>query len=189
MAWRTSLLVVANRTLASDELHAALLERSRHGPISVTLLAPADQEGLDPHAAREATRGRLDAAVARLQVEGIPVEGVLGDRDPVVAVHETWDPRRYDEVVVSTLSADASKWLQLDLPHRIERMTGAPVRHVVAAGPPRQPGTAPPAHEKLGLVSPLSVLGWGGRQRPGSRGLRSRGEPSAKRSGSGGRPA
>ena len=43
-------LVVANRTADSDELRAALLERSERGPIEVTLLAPAAWEVADPHA-------------------------------------------------------------------------------------------------------------------------------------------
>jgi hypothetical protein len=41
----------------------------------------------------------------------------------------------YDEVIVSTLPVKVSKWLKLDLPHRVERGTGLPVTHVVAREP------------------------------------------------------
>ena len=47
-----------------------------------------------------------------------------------------WDPAKFDEIVVSTLPTGTSKWLQIDLPHRVERITGMPVEHVVAS--PRQ---------------------------------------------------
>jgi hypothetical protein len=39
---------------------------------------------------------------------------------------------QYDEVVVCTLPTGASKWLQVDLPHRVAKITDAPVMHVVA---------------------------------------------------------
>jgi hypothetical protein len=36
----------------------------------------------------------------------------------------------FDEIVVSTLPRHVSKWLKLDLPHRVGRATGKPVTHV-----------------------------------------------------------
>jgi hypothetical protein len=51
-------LVVANRTADSDELRAALLERSARGPIEVTLLAPAAWEVADPHGVASDRRPR-----------------------------------------------------------------------------------------------------------------------------------
>jgi hypothetical protein len=100
-----------------------------------------------------------------MQEAGLNVNGSVGDSDPVVAVHETWDPRRFDEIVISTLPTGASRWLQIDLPHRIERMTDAPVRHVVSqpASEPKPPTPAPPKREHMGLLTPLEVLGWGGK--------------------------
>ena len=38
--YREKLLVVANQTVDSDELHDALRERNEHGPVTVTLLVP-----------------------------------------------------------------------------------------------------------------------------------------------------
>ena len=35
--------------------------------------------------------------------------------------------------IVSTLPSHLSRWLRLDLPHRVERATGLPVTHVVAS--------------------------------------------------------
>jgi hypothetical protein len=64
---------------------------------------------------------------------GVPVQGVVGDPDPMVAVQDAWDPRRYDEVIVATLPTGVSRWMAADLPHRVERMTGARVTHIVTA--------------------------------------------------------
>ena len=129
MAYKTKLLVVANQTVDSDELFTALKERAERGPISVTLIAPQDHAGLGQ---------RLTAALERLHEAGIEAEGMLGDVDPCVAVIEAWDPRSYDEVIVSTLPTGTSRWLAIDLPRRIEKVTDAPVQHIEAtrAGQP-----------------------------------------------------
>jgi hypothetical protein len=160
MAWKTSVLVVANVTAASDELIAALRERAGKGPAEFMLLLPAT--GGDSGAA---TKG-MERALERMREEGLEVTGQVGDRDPVVAVHETWDPRRYDEVIVSTLPTGASRWLQIDLPHRLERICDVPVRHVVSkpAEEPHPTYAPPPKPEHHGMFTPLEVLGWGGKK-------------------------
>ena len=132
MSGMARLLVVANRTADSDELFVALAERQARGPISVTLLAPAAWEVTDPHGGRQSVRRRLRAAADRLDAAGISSEEVVGDADPLAAVEAIWDPDRFDEIIVSTLPDGISRWLRLDLPHRVERLTGRDVRHVIA---------------------------------------------------------
>ena len=127
MPIRTHLLVVANRTVDSAELFDALERRAAEGPVHVTLLVPV------LWSEREDARRRVDGAVARLKERGIDAESVLGDADPCVAVQEVWDPGRFDEVLVSTFSTGASRWMQVDLPHRIARFTGAKPRARAAA--------------------------------------------------------
>ena len=65
----------------------------------------------------------------------MPVEGVVGDPDPMVAVQDAWDPRRFDEVIVATLPTGVSRWMAADLRRRVERFTGARVTHIVARAP------------------------------------------------------
>jgi hypothetical protein len=127
------LLVLANRTADSPQLRDALLERRDRGPIEVTLLVPAAWEAQDPHGGVETGRRRVRAALANLRDTGLEVRCRLGDPDPVTALRETWDPERYDEVIVSTLPSRVSRWLQIDLPRRAQRITGVPVTHVEAA--------------------------------------------------------
>lgn len=118
------LLVVANRTADSDELFNDLKARAARGPIAVTLLVPQDTQGGQGR--------RLRAALDRLHEAGIEAEGMLGDTDPAFAVRDAWDPREYDEIVVATLPVGVSRWLGIDLPHRIARITDAVVHHVEA---------------------------------------------------------
>jgi hypothetical protein len=127
MAWQTRALVIANRTADSDQLLEALEGRTRTGPVAFTLLVPCGPSG------RDEARARLDSAVARMRAAGLEVDGSLArDSDPIAAAHEAWDPAAYDEVIVCTLPTGVSKWLQVDLPHRVAKLTDAPVTHVVA---------------------------------------------------------
>jgi len=89
---------------------------------------------------------------------GIECEGLLGDADPVVAVQEVWNPGRFDEIIVSTFATGASRWMQVDLPHRVAKLTDCTVRHV--ASPPDvepAPPGAPPEHRGL-VESAMGLL-------------------------------
>lgn len=99
--------------------------RAARGPAEFTLLLP----GADPDAPL-----RLLRAVELLRSSGLDVAGQLGEADPVDAVAAAWDPREYDEVVLSTLPLGRSRWLALDVPGRIERATGVAVERVVGSG-------------------------------------------------------
>ncbi len=158
MAFRTHLLVVANRTVDSPELMAALDERAGASPLHVTLLAPV------LWSERDDARDRLDAAVASLRERGLEAEGVLADADPIVAVQEVWDPGRFDEVMVSTFEGGASRWMQVDLPHRVAKLTDCTVRHVVTHPPVAPPAPPAPLPERRGLFeSALGLLRTGSR--------------------------
>lgn len=131
----TRVLVVANRTADSSELHERLVARHRESGITVTLLAPAAWEIEDPHGGRVSAMRRLRSAKKRLEASGIDVLTLLGDPDPMTAFEQEWKRGTYDEVVVSTLGGRVSKWLGIDLPRRIERTAaGVPITHVVAGG-------------------------------------------------------
>jgi GABA permease len=135
VTWQTKVLVIANQTADSEELLTAMKQRTGAGPIAFKLLLPAGPS------AREQARTRLDAALERMRAAGLEVEGELArDSDPLGAVQEAWDPRAYDEIFVSTLPTGVSRWLQFDLPHRVAKLTDAPVTHVVARQPAHAPG-------------------------------------------------
>jgi hypothetical protein len=132
-----NVLVVANRTAESPELLDALRERAAQGEATFTLLVPATPHGVawaaDMHSGGSEAEEHMLGAVERMRSAGLNVkEGKVGDPDPIAAVQDEVNFARYDEVVVSTLPGGISKWLKLDLPHRVERTTGLPTTHVLA---------------------------------------------------------
>ena len=84
---------------------------------------PEDQQ------ASEAQTVINDALPALSEAAGAPVEGIVGDADPVAAVHDAINLRGFDEVIVSTLPVRLSRWLKLDLPSKVAGM-GLPVTTV-----------------------------------------------------------
>jgi hypothetical protein len=156
MSWEFRILVVANVTADSPELIAALKERASRDRCAFTLLLPAPAGG---RIGRDAAKERLATALERMQAEGLAIDGRVGDPDPIAAVHDAWDPTQWDEVVVSTLPTGASRWLQVDLPHRVERIAGVPVTHVVARPQvAAHEGQPAPEHETYGVLTPFAAL-------------------------------
>lgn len=155
MPWTQQVLVVATLTARSPELTEALRRRAESGPARFTLLMPAAP------GEHEAAAEGLVAALAHLRGVGLEVEGRLGDPDPMVALADAWSPREFDEVVISTLPTDVSRWISADLPSRAARLTGAPVSHVVASPPRARPEGAPLEKPPKNRLGPLEVLAWG----------------------------
>jgi len=124
VAFKSNVLVLANRTAMSIGLEAVLRARVENGPASFTLLVPL---GLTSDAEQTAKR-----MAAHLRDAGLDVQGRAGAGDPLTAVLEVWSPAVFDEIIVSTLPASTSRWMQSGLPRRVERQTGALVRHVEA---------------------------------------------------------
>ncbi len=113
MARIVKLLVVANRSIESEEVRDALVERAAAGPVHVTLVAPASVGAgamCEPRTAtgerlerarRMVTAERLERTVQQLRDAGVAVEGVVGGDPDAGAGQDAWDPCRFDEVVVS----------------------------------------------------------------------------------------
>ena len=156
MAWTFSVLVVANVTATSRELLDTLRERAARDRCRFTLVVPAPTVG---SVGREAAQRVLDEALAHFREAGLEVDGVVGDPDPLAAVTEEWDPQRHDEIVISTLPTGVSKWLQVDLPRRVEKATDVQVTHVLAEPQRREPRTEHVQKpDSLGVLSPLQAL-------------------------------
>jgi hypothetical protein len=151
MAWEFHVLVVANVTATSDELLAALSERAGRGACRFTLLMPREGTGAD---------GSLAEALEAMRAAGLEnVTGRVGDHDPIVATMELWDPMKFDEIVVSTLPTGSSRWLGLDLPHRLEKLTSVQVRHVVSQPPRPELQTEPvPEKPRYGVLAAFAAL-------------------------------
>ena len=150
------ILVVANKTLGSDDLLQSIRDRMAKGPAEFHLLVPAI-----PHAHRESTmealtrritnfpvtdeargaeeadydhaRGRMEFGIEQLQRLGAQADGEVGNANPVKAVEDALSRRKYDEIIVSTLPSRVGGWLSQDLPGRVRRKFKGPVTVVAVS--------------------------------------------------------
>lgn len=144
-------LVVANQTLGGEALTAKLHELTAGVRCAVRLLVPvidtagSNQSGFpaidlfssDRHSiARLLAEGRLKHELERLRGLGVEAAGEVVDADPVNRIMEVLGEEDLDGIVVSTLPRRMSRWLVMDVPHRIGRLSDVPVTHVAGpAGP------------------------------------------------------
>jgi hypothetical protein len=130
-------LVVAHRTAATPALLQAVRDRVARGPATFTLLVPNTAHGLhrvtDPEdQAADEAQAVLELALPLMEeAAGAPVEGLVGDPEPLSAIQDAVNLRGFDEIIISTLPARVSRWLKLDLPHKAEGL-GLPVTTVIA---------------------------------------------------------
>jgi hypothetical protein len=130
-------LVVANRTAATEGLRDAVRARAQRGPATFHLVVPANPHGLhkvvDPQEgdAGEAEHALAEALPLLSEAAGAPVTGHVGDHEPLMAIEDAINRAPYDELIVSTLPRRLSRWLHLDLVSKA-RGTGLPVTHVEA---------------------------------------------------------
>jgi hypothetical protein len=79
---------------------------------------------------RERDRAR---AAADRRGGGWAVETLIGDPEPLAAIQDAVNIHGFDEIILSTLSARVSRWLRLDLPHKLNGL-GLPVTTSTARG-------------------------------------------------------
>jgi hypothetical protein len=133
----TRVLVVANKTAATPALLDAVRERAAKGPCEFTLLVPNTTHGLhkvvDPEDQSDTeAETTLELALPLLeQAAGGPVDGMIGVPEPLAAIQDAVNLHGFDEIIISTLPTRISKWLRLDLPHKVAGL-GLPVTTVTA---------------------------------------------------------
>jgi CheY-like chemotaxis protein len=167
-------LIVANQTLGSDELAAHLRALADAHPDLVAdvvvpeptpaylggdpmigILAPATEADAYEQV-RTAAVARLQALVGWLRSLGVTASGAMGPADPLLAIAAAERLGRYDQLVIATLPAGASRWLRMDLPHRAHRRFGDRVVVIVTG----EGGS--PAETAAAAAPPLQVLLFGG---------------------------
>jgi hypothetical protein len=127
----THTLVVANQTLADPDLVRRLVEMAAERPHRYTIVAP-ETEGVSSGAL---TRN-LAALMAGLYREDIDATGQPMTPDPFSSVENALAHYRVDDVLISTLPGEQSRWLADDLVGRVREITDKPVAHLESgAGP------------------------------------------------------
>jgi hypothetical protein len=143
-------LVIANQTLAESELAEEIRQRVEAGPSSFYVLVPNTSAGdlaarvassipiapaaslpTDDQATAHAQH-RLGQLLRDLRELGAQADGGLGDADPLKAAGELLERREFDEIILSTLPQPVSRWLGMDLPHRLQRRYGLPVTTITS---------------------------------------------------------
>jgi hypothetical protein len=134
-------LVVAHQTVTSPELVKQVrVLREQDKDAEFVLLVPATpvrhlllRRG-DEHDAEATARKRAERGRALFAKKGLPLlDAKVGAPDPATAIdREVEAEPGYTGFVISTLPAEKSRWLRMDLPRTVRAKYGLPVHHVVA---------------------------------------------------------
>lgn len=129
-------LVVANQTLGGRHLLQKVQECVSGGSCRFHVVVPATPSGehltwTEGEALAIAQR-RLDRTLVTFREQGVEADGHVGDANPLLAIEDALRREEFDEIILSTLPPGMSRWLKLDLPHRVERSFEVPVTHLVA---------------------------------------------------------
>lgn len=152
-------LIVANKTLAGDQIPRLVAERAAAGPSEFHILVPASRSketqrlmtgaadpmsgyavvGADDLAAARAqdrlqAEERMTTFMVRLAEHQHLLTSEVGGHDPFAAISRVMERSSFDEIIISTLPSAISRWLKMDLPSRVERGFSIPV--VVINPPP-----------------------------------------------------
>jgi hypothetical protein len=126
-------LVVANKTLGGRHLIDTVITRCQEGAtVHVTVPStPLDaKEAAAGTTAESIAQERLNEKLRRLERAGVQATGNVGPGDPIEAIREQLGKEQYTGVIISTLPQPISRWLHVDLPHRVVREFGLPVEWV-----------------------------------------------------------
>jgi hypothetical protein len=132
-------LVVAHKTAATPALLEAIRARAERGPAQFHLLVPnpaaPEWHPLHPERQHRLTEGEHTLALALPLIDdaaGGRATGTVSTRhDPMDAIEETLHDGDFDEIILSTLPRSVSRWLHVDLPHRVAHL-GLPLTTVTA---------------------------------------------------------
>ena len=127
----THTLVVATQTVNSPDLLARLKDLHHERPHRFTFICPRSGD-----LGREEVSARLALTLAEMYRADIDATGQPMSPDPFHAVQNAIHHYRIDDILISTLAGEQSKWLEEDLIGRVREITEKPVEHVEAGRPP-----------------------------------------------------
>ena len=132
----THTLVVATQTVNSQDLISRLEERAKEGPHRYTFICPRSGA-----ISREEVCSRLAATLAEMYRNEIDATGQPMSPDPLHAIKNAIEHYRIDDILISTLKGEQSKWLEEGLIEKVEAHTDKPVEHIESGTEPAAAGT------------------------------------------------
>jgi hypothetical protein len=127
----THTLVVATQTVNSKDLVARLEERAKEGPHRYTFICPRSGA-----ISREEVCSRLAATLAEMYRNEIDATGQPMSPEPFSAVQNAIEHYRIDDILISTLKGEQSKWLEEGLIEKVQGLTDKPVEHLESGTEP-----------------------------------------------------
>ena len=130
------ILVIANETVAGEELREAIERAATGYNAHVLVVTPALNTKLrhwvsDEDRARAAAQARLADRLASLAAAGIDARGQVGDADPVQSIADALRTFGADEVIISTHPEGRSNWLERGVVDTARERFAVPITHVV----------------------------------------------------------
>jgi hypothetical protein len=123
----THTLVVATRTVASQELISRLRSKAADHPQRYTIVSPPSG-GIT----RDEVCQRLARTLAEMYRSDVDATGQPMSPAPLAAVENALEHYRIDEILISTLRGARSVWLEQGLLDDVRARTDKPVEHVEA---------------------------------------------------------
>jgi hypothetical protein len=123
----THTLVVATQTVASADLIARLKDKAAERPHRYTIISPPSGQ-----VTREEACERLARTLAELYRSDIDATGQPMSPAPLAAIRNAIEHYRVDEILISTLAGEQSKWLEEGLIDEVRRLTDLLVEHIEA---------------------------------------------------------
>jgi hypothetical protein len=123
----THTLVVGTQTIASPDLIARLKARAAERPHRYTMICPRSGD-----LSREDVVERLARTLAEMYRSDIDATGQPMSPEPFAAIENAIEHYRIDDILISTLAGQESRWLEQGLIGRVEAITDKPVEHYEA---------------------------------------------------------
>ncbi len=147
-------LVVATQTVDNPDLVERLKERHREQPHRYTIISPRSGD-----LTREQVSAKLASTLAELYRAEADATGQPMSPDPFHAVRNAIRHYRVDDILISTLSGETSKWLEEDLIGRVREITEKSVEHFEAGRPAEKVAAAVASGEESAVGAEASGEG------------------------------
>jgi hypothetical protein len=145
----THTVVVATQTVASRDLIDHLKQRAAERPHRYTIISPPSG-GLS----RPEVCERLARALSELYRADIDATGQPMSPEPFAAVKNAIEHYRVDDVLISTLAGEESRWLREGLIDDVRGITDKPIEHFEARGQTVAAGATSAASGSSGSAAP-----------------------------------